>query len=512
MGSILTCFQDRTIIATAIPRITDDFHSLGDIGWYGSAYLLTMSATQLSFGTIFRNYSIKWVFLVAISIFEVGSAVCGAAPNSTSFIVGRAIAGLGSAGIFTGAILIILHTIPLRQRPIATGLVGAVFGIASVAGPLLGGVFTSKVSWRWCFYINLPIGAVTIAVILFLLKLPGGERTGLPVRQQLAQLDPLGFSLLVPSVVCLLLALQWGGSKYPWGNGRIVALLVLFGVLFTAFIAVQIWKKDAATVPPRIIKQRSIAAGAFFNTCVGASMMVMTYYLPLWFQALKGVSAVKSAIMSLPMILGLVVATITSGALITKTGYYTPFMIMCSVVASIGAGLITTFATDTGHAKWISYQVVYGFGLGMGKCIRRCPIMASRRANSFVGMQQSSLAAQTVLPKKDVPIGTAIMFFTLSLSGAVFVSVAQNVFTNRLVDGLRTLPNINPAMIIGTGATELKKLVPVEDIQYVLYVYNSALTKAFVVALSVTCFAVIGAAAMEWKSVKGKGVGSISKA
>lgn len=150
--AILIFDQDRTILATAVPKITDDFHSLGDIGWYGSAYMLTSCSFQLLFGRVYTFYNPKYVFLASIAIFEIGSALCGAAPSSTALIVGRAIAGLGSAGIFAGAIVIIVHSVPLQKRPIYTGFVGAMFGIASVAGPLLGGAFTDKVSWRWCMF------------------------------------------------------------------------------------------------------------------------------------------------------------------------------------------------------------------------------------------------------------------------------------------------------------------------------------------------------------------------
>lgn len=350
--------QDRLIISTAIPQITDDFHSETDIGWYGSAYMLTTCAFQLSFGKFYTFYSVKYVFLSAIAFFEVGSAICGAAPNSVAFIVGRAIAGVGSAGIMSGTITVIVYAVPLHKRPMFQGLFGAVFGIASVIGPLLGGVFTSNVTWRWCFYINLPFGGIAMVFIYFLLQIPDRATTHLPNREKLAQLDSLGLLFLLPGVVCLLLALQWGGSKYTWASGRIIALLVLAGVLLIGFVLVQIFKPNTATVPPRIFKQRSILAGAWATFALGGSMMVVVYYLPIWFQAIEHVSAVQSGIRLLPMVLPMVLASIVTGAATARIGYYTPFMLFGSVLLAVGAGLLTTLQVDTSEGMWFGYQVL----------------------------------------------------------------------------------------------------------------------------------------------------------
>ncbi|KAF7302872.1 Major facilitator superfamily transporter [Mycena kentingensis (nom. inval.)] len=491
--SVFLVALDNTIIATAIPKITDKFQSLDDVGWYGSAYLLTTAAFQLLFGRFYSFLSLKWVYITAILIFELGSLICGVAPNSSTLIVGRAIAGLGSAGIFSGALIIVANTVPLESRPMYTGLIGAMYGIASVAGPLLGGVFTDKVTWRWCFYINLPIGGVTLFVITFFFHNPAKKRVeeteALPLRQRVMKFDPIGTFVFVPAIVSLLLALQWGGSKYEWSNGRIIGLFVTFGVLIAIFIGVQIWAQEDATVPPRILKYRSIIAGTVFSLSLGSSFFIMVYYLPIWFQAIKGVSAVKSGIDNIPMILSLVIASLIAGGVITAIGYYTPFLILSSILMGVGAGLLTTFeATGTGHAKWIGYQVIYGLGVGFG-------------------MQQPLMAVQTVLNIEDVPIGTSLIIFMQTLGGALFVSVGQNVFTNKLVEGLMDkVPSLDPSIVLNAGATSLRNVVPAQTVPAVIEAYNHALVSAFYVSTALGALSIFGALAMEWKSVKGKNI------
>lgn len=208
--------------------------------------------------------------------------------------------------------------------------------------------------------------------------------------------------------------------------------------------------------------------------------------IPIWFQAIKGASAVKSGIMNLPLILSLVVVSIIAGGGVSAVGYYTPFIYTSVVLMSIGAGLLTTFKPDTGHAKWIGYQVVFGAGIG-------------------AGMQQTLIAAQTALPLSDVPVGTAIMMFAQTLGGALMVSVGQNVFQNQLLKNLQTaVPSLDAKVVIATGATQFQKSIPKEFLARAILAYNDALTQTWYVAVALAAISGLGAAVIQWKSVKGK--------
>ncbi|KAF5865303.1 hypothetical protein ETB97_004511 [Aspergillus alliaceus] len=477
---------DNTIISTAIPKITDQFKSLEDVGWYGSAYLLTTCALCLMFGKLYSFYSTKWVYLTALLIFELGSLICGVAPNSLGLIIGRAIAGFGSAGLFSGALIIIAQTVPLSRRPIFAAMMGSMYGVSSVAGPLMGGAFTDHLSWRWCFYINLPFGGVTALFIFFLFKAPKSVKDKTGFKNQMTQLDLPGTMLFMPSIICVLLALQWGGTTYTWSNTRIIALFIAFGILLLSFLGVQWWQQDKATIPPRLIKNRNVWGSALYSFCIGAAFFVFIYYLPIWFQAIKGVSATRSGIMNLPLLLPLIVSSIAAGACVTMIGYYTPFMIATPVLMSVGGGLLSTLKVDSGAAAWIGYQVIYGIGVGMG-------------------MQQPMIVVQTALPISDVPTATALVMFCQTLGGALFVSIAQNVFQNQLRKNIITqVPDVDVVQVVSAGATMLRQAVPTDMLPAVLEAYSDAVTQTFYVAVAIGALALFAAIPIQWMSVKGK--------
>ncbi|KAK3488068.1 putative aflatoxin efflux pump [Neurospora hispaniola] len=474
---------DRTIIATAVPRISDEFNALGDIGWYGSAYMLTTSCAQLVYGRIYKFYDMKWVFLVSVVVFEIGSAICGAAPSSTVFIVGRAIAGMASAGIFSGCMLIMIPMVPLHRRPAFQGLFGMVFGIASVMGPLIGGGFTSGATWRWCFYINLPIGAVSFIFMVFFWNPPKEKRPPASPGVHIKRLDPIGMIFFLPGTVCLLLALQWAGSTYAWNSWRIILLFALFGACTAAFIVVQILKPKTAMVPPKVITQRSVAFGTAFTFFLAGSMLMMVYYVPIWFQTVKQVDPIKSGIYTLPLVLSLVVSSIIAGIITQKIGYYVPSMLVAPSLMSVGEGLMSTLNPGSPSSHWAAFQFLTGFGLGFG-------------------MQTSGLAIQTVLPKEDVSTGIAINFFVQQLGGAVFTSVGQTILSNLLVKKLSGIPGIGGHVIVNEGATQLTNEVPPEYKDRVIGAYNYACQRIFLAAMGLAFASLLCAFGMEWKSIK----------
>jgi hypothetical protein len=273
-------------------------------------------------------------------------------------------------------------------------------------------------------------------------------------------------------------------------------MLVLFGILIIAWIVSQFVNKQNATVPPRILLQRSIIAGFTFSMCAGGVMLCFAYYLSIWFQAIQGVDALTSGIRTLPFVLALVAAAIVSGGLISRIGYYTPFVIICACLMSIGGGLLTTLKVTSGRSEWVGYQFLTGFGMGLG-------------------MQQTGMAAQVVLKREDVPIGVSLGFVGQSLGGAIFLCVAQNVFIRGLIKDLSAvLPSASAKVIAGVGATDLRQFVPVDLLPTVLVAYNKVIVTTFYVGLAVACFSIVPACAFEWKSVrgiKGKGASQTSR-
>ncbi|KAI2636629.1 major facilitator superfamily domain-containing protein [Xylaria nigripes] len=487
--SIFLVALDQTIIAPALGAITDEYKSTKDIGWYGSAYLLTSTAFMPLYGTIYSLFHIKYVFVIAVSLFELGSLVSAAAPSSTVFIVGRAVAGLGQAGICSGSIMILTYSLPLRRRPIMFGAIGAIFGIASVAGPLLGGAFTDGSTWRWCFYINLPIGGIALLVILLVLRIPRDNKSdNQSTISRILQLDLPGAGILIPGVIMLLLALQWGGAEYPWSDSRIIGLFVGGGVAILVFIDIEQWQQDKSLLPPRFFKDRNILCAMLFNFFFGASFIPLVYYLSLYFQSVQGNTAVQAGIKILPLLISNVVSSLSSGGIISAAGYYNPSALCGMALMAIGTGLITTYNLTTPFSKWFGYQIVAGLGTG-------------------TGFQISLLVVQNNLPQELISQGTACVQFWQSLGGALFIAVAQTVFQNGLIDSIRqNAPHIDPMIFINSGANKIQEILDAlgqsDALEVVLTAYMTGLRYTYYISAATAAASFVVALGFRWSKIK----------
>jgi MFS family permease len=412
--------------------------------------------------------------LIAIFIFEIGSLICAVAKDSTTLIVGRAIAGMGGAGIASGAYTILAFSAPPKQTAAFTGILGAIYAVASVIGPLLGGVFTDNLSWRWCFYINLPIGGAAAILIFFFFTTPKHAKPQeASLREKLLQMDLLGTFVLMAAMICLILALQWGGSTKPWGSADVIGVLVGFVLILALFIGIEIWLDDRALIVPRLLKQKTIAFLALFQTFNSGVFLMFLYYLPLYFQSVSGVSAAQSGVRNLPFILGIGIMTIVSGVTISVTGHFIPLLVAGGTIGTIGSGLLYTLDIGSSSSKWIGYQALAGIGFGLG-------------------IQVAIAVSQSIVVASDISSITAIMIFFQTISGAIFVSVGQTLFANKLVEAVpKYAPGVDPAKVVATGATQLKDVFSATDLPGVIKAYMEGLKDAYALGIALAGCAVL---------------------
>ncbi|KAK2063214.1 major facilitator superfamily transporter [Colletotrichum caudatum] len=455
---------DRTIITTAIPHITSEFHSTPEIGWYGSAYLLTACAFQPVFGRVFMLFSVKWSYMLATFVFLVGSLVCGLAPNSSTLIVGRALAGFGSAGILTGSFVVVATAVPLRLRPIYTAIVGLMFGLGATVGPTLGGVFTDLVTWRWCFYLNLPIGGVTVAVFLLFFHPKRRSRHEQTFFDRFLNLDIVGSLLLLCACAMLFLALEFAAQGEAWSSARVAGLLAGAG--------------------------RTVAASCVAAFATYGALLIHSYFLPLWFQTVKGQSAVSSGVNMIPYVATNALFSLFSGIFVSVVGYFVPPAVAGGMIATAGCGVLLLLSQDSSTAQWAGFEILVSAGLGMS-------------------IQQGFTAVQTVLPADNIAIGTAAIVTSQSLGGAIFVSVGNILFQNHLLraSAQNVVPGVDIHAVLEGGATAFRDVVPAGALPMLLTVYNEALRGAFTAAIPLAGVSAIAACFMEWRSVKGKKAG-----
>lgn len=476
---------DLNIISTAVPAITDHFHTVADVGWYSAAYRLMSCAFQFLFGKLYKLFPIKYVFLGCVLDFLLGSVVCAAASSSIMFVVGRALCGIGSAGAVAGCFGVVTYLVPPQKRPLWNANFALVETVASLSGPVLGGVLTQKLSWRWCFWICVPICAAALPPIIFGMKLSQKfeQKT---TKEKISELDLLGTLFFVPSMTCLFVVLGWAGIKYPWSDPKVIGLLVTFAVLFALFVFDQYKKQDRAVLPPRIIKQRVVIAAFLFSVCCNSNLDIIAYYMPTYFQVVRGFSPAKSGYMMLPLIAGNVVGLLLFGSGTNIIGYYTPFMLTGSVLMPIAAGLLTTWRTSSSMVQVIAYSTFAGFA-------------------ACIGIMAPQSAVQNALPPTDTPLGIAIILFAHNVGPALTLSISQTVFTGRLVADLKkAVPSANASSIEHMGLTNLRSAYQNSSLSNVLQGVDKALSQTWYIAVGLTCLSIVGSLSVGWRSIKQK--------
>lgn len=498
--SVFIISLDRGIITTAIPSIVVDFQSYNDIAWYGSAYLLTASSFQPLYGRIYTSFDIKWSFLGAVATFEVGSLLCAAAPHSKALIVGRAVQGLGSAGVLTGSFVVGTHSVPLAQRPILFAFVGVLYGVGALCGPMLGGVFSELLNWRWCFYINLPIGVLTfISVLCFFRpdrpasntrpalsrRITDSSTQGSTFLHRLRALDWIGNTLYTSACTFLFLALQWSQERSSdWSSARCISTISIAGVIFVSFAIWLCWNGDEALIPLRILRQRTVAVSCASAFLIYGALLIHTYYLPIWFQAIKNTGALQSGVNMIPYMLTNAFCSLAAGIFVSKMGLFAPPAILGCGIATVGAGLLATMHLTTTTATWAGFQVLVSAGLGMA-------------------IQQGFSAVQATLPLHEVAIGTAAVVSCQSAGGAIFVSVGNTLLQNHLFNAnqANTIPGVNIRAVVELGATQFRNFVPAESLPALLELYNDALQAVFISAVPLCGMAFFCTLFMEWRNI-----------
>lgn len=487
----LVCFLvllDTSILATAIPRITDEFHSLPDVGWYVGAYQLAGSALQPLAGKLYTYLNNKYTFMAFFAVFELGSLLCGVATSSTMLIVGRAVAGLGMSGLFNGGITIIASSTPLHKRAALMGFLMGFCQLGVVSGPLLGGAFTEYTTWRWCFYINLPVGGLVTIFLLFV-RIPDykGKPLAADVLPKLHHLlDLVGFAVFAGAALQILLALQWGGVEHPWKSATTIGLLIGGAATFVVWGVWNSRKGEAALIPFALVKKRAVWSAALTQLFLFTNLFITSYFLPIFFQAVKGATPFMAGVYVLPSILSQLVVSVVSGVLVGKLGYYMPWALVAGILSSIAGGLLSTLGPDSSTGMWIGYQILGGIGRGCG-------------------MQMPILALQANIKPSEVAVGQSFLSFSQFLGVAVFLVIGNTIFGEVLRSRLAEYaPDLNSEAVIAAGATAFRKFVPPADLPGVLLAYAKADNATFYLGAASAALAFVTAWGMGWVDIRQK--------
>ncbi|RAY15517.1 EmrB/QacA family drug resistance transporter [Actinomadura craniellae] len=457
MLGMLLASLDQTIVSTALPTIVGELRGAEHLAWVVTAYLLASTAATPLWGKLGDQYGRKRLFQLAIVVFLASSALCGLAQSMGQLIAFRAVQGVGGGGLIVLAMATVGDVVPPRERGRYQGLFGAVFGVSSVLGPLLGGFFVDHLTWRWVFYINLPLGVLALFVVAVALRAPQPRRSH--------AIDYPGVALLAAAAVCLVLTATWGGTRYAWGSAMIVGLVLasvalLLGWAWSARRAVE------PVLPPHLFGRQVFTVCSGLAFVVGFVMFGALTYLPLFLQVVHGISATMSGVHLLPMVFGLLLTSVTSGRLIARHGRYKMYPIAGMGFTALGLYLMSTMDESTSDLAMNARFLVLGLGLGMV-------------------MQVLILAVQNAVPYEDLGAATSGVTFFRSIGGAFGVSVFGAVFASRLVGNLTALVpgRLDPERVANDPA--LIRTLPEPDRQPYLHAYSDAISIVFAWAVPV---------------------------
>ncbi|MET8767318.1 MDR family MFS transporter [Streptomyces sp. NPDC004658] len=459
---LLLAALDQTIVSTALPTIVSDLGGLEHLSWVVTAYLLAATAATPLWGKLGDQYGRKRLFQTAIAIFLVGSALCGTAQDMAQLIAFRALQGLGGGGLLVLSMAIVGDLVPPRERGRYQGLFGAVFGTTSVLGPLLGGLFTEHLSWRWVFYVNLPVGVVALAVIATALRIP--RRTAPHV------IDYLGTFLIAAVATCLVLVASLGGTTWPWASAQIIGLAVLGVVLAVAFVAVE--RRAAEPVLPlKLFRVRTFTLAAVISFIVGFAMFGALTYLPTFLQVVHGISPTLSGVHMLPMVFGLLLSSTLSGQIVSRTGRWKVFPITGTAVTTLGLLLLHRLDEHSPTAVMSACFFVFGVGLGLV-------------------MQVLVLIVQNAVSYEDLGVATSGATFFRSIGASFGVAVFGTVFASRLGDELTGAfrgVRLPPGVTVGALKADPRGIgaLPPPLRPAALHAYASAITDVFLYAAPV---------------------------
>ncbi|MGP4048037.1 DHA2 family efflux MFS transporter permease subunit [Streptomyces sp. 2A115] len=459
---MLLAALDQTIVSTALPTIVSDLGGMDHLSWVVTAYLLAATAATPLWGKLGDQYGRKKLFQTAITIFLIGSALCGMAQNMPQLIGFRAIQGLGGGGLMVLSMAIVGDLVSPRERGKYQGLFGAVFGATSVLGPLLGGLFTEHLSWRWVFYINLPIGVVALAVIATVLHIP--------VRSQKHTIDYLGTFLIASVATCLVLVASLGGTTWDWSSPQIIGLAVLGVALAVVFVGVE--RRAAEPVLPlKLFRIRTFTLSAVISFIVGFAMFGAMTYLPTFLQVVQGVSPTMSGVHMLPMVAGLLLSSTVSGQIVSRTGRWKVFPVAGTAVTALGLLLLHQLDVNSPTLEMSAYFLVFGLGLGLV-------------------MQVLVLIVQNAVSYEDLGVATSGATFFRSIGASFGVAIFGTVFASRLGDKLtEALAGQQLPPNLGTDALESDPKtiaeLPVALRPPVIEAYATSITDVFLYAAPV---------------------------